>query len=315
MECSIGMTWTYIFRDLCVHLLTAHPFHLTQKRTQNLFSRFAGRNIARHRRAHGWLGRSVFTATSNCRLRASRWSHSPGRPHRIGRSIPSTKRDRVHSDVGRETNQVRPRHSNHIDTLLTLDFFARLPNRITQCDYKNYLKGIEENDIFVAGTLEEKASELQRKFELLLVDEKELNDKACKGESNVHVPFLATKGDLLYPKIVFNYEPSTKHGHANKCETITAHTLPALTLTSVQSTARYFPQNTNIAQYKMSKSLEKRIRLNVKCTYGKWKMKFNIHKIVGMSSAHADFHTRNGLAAQRPRWRLATIGFHRIPST
>lgn len=53
--------------------------------------------------------------------------------------------------------------------------------RIAQCDYKTYLKGIEQNDIFVAGTLEEKASELQRKFEVLITEEKELNDKACKG--------------------------------------------------------------------------------------------------------------------------------------
>lgn len=53
--------------------------------------------------------------------------------------------------------------------------------RIAQDDYKTYLKGIQENSDLVTGTLEEMASELQRKFEALVTDDNEVYEKACKG--------------------------------------------------------------------------------------------------------------------------------------
>lgn len=55
------------------------------------------------------------------------------------------------------------------------------PNRIAQDDYKTYLKGIQDNSDLVSGTIEEMASELQRKFEALIDDDKEVYEKACKG--------------------------------------------------------------------------------------------------------------------------------------
>lgn len=54
--------------------------------------------------------------------------------------------------------------------------------RIAQADYKTYLKGVKENSDLVTGTIEEMASELQRKFEMLVADDQEIYDKACKGE-------------------------------------------------------------------------------------------------------------------------------------
>lgn len=53
--------------------------------------------------------------------------------------------------------------------------------RIAQDDYKTYLKGIHDNSDLVTGTLEEMASELQRKFEVLVTDDKDIYEKACKG--------------------------------------------------------------------------------------------------------------------------------------
>lgn len=53
--------------------------------------------------------------------------------------------------------------------------------RIAQDDYKTYLKGILDNSDLVTGTLEEMASEQQRKFEALVIDDKEIYEKACKG--------------------------------------------------------------------------------------------------------------------------------------
>lgn len=58
-----------------------------------------------------------------------------------------------------------------------IDFFSR----IAQDDYKTYLKGIQDNSELVTGTLEEMASELQRKFESLVADDKEIYERACKG--------------------------------------------------------------------------------------------------------------------------------------
>lgn len=53
--------------------------------------------------------------------------------------------------------------------------------RIAQDDYKIYLKGIHDNSDLVSGTVEEMASELQRKFETLVADDKDIYEKACKG--------------------------------------------------------------------------------------------------------------------------------------
>lgn len=41
---------------------------------------------------------------------------------------------------------------------------------------------MQDNSELVTGTLEEMASELQRKFELLVADDHEIYEKACKGE-------------------------------------------------------------------------------------------------------------------------------------
>lgn len=54
-------------------------------------------------------------------------------------------------------------------------------HRISQYDYKNYLKGIQANSDLLTGTLEEMASELQRKFEALVAEDKDIYEKACKG--------------------------------------------------------------------------------------------------------------------------------------
>lgn len=59
--------------------------------------------------------------------------------------------------------------------------FIRFYFRIAQYDYKAYLKGIPENSDLVTGTIEEMASELQRKFEALVNDDKDIYEKACKG--------------------------------------------------------------------------------------------------------------------------------------
>lgn len=60
-------------------------------------------------------------------------------------------------------------------------FVDLLLHRIAQDDYKTYLKGIQENSDSLTGTLEEMASELQRKFEALVADDHEVYEKACKG--------------------------------------------------------------------------------------------------------------------------------------
>lgn len=59
--------------------------------------------------------------------------------------------------------------------------------RIAQDDYKTYLKGVQDNSELVTGTLEEMASELQRKFESLVADDNEIYEKACKG---AYYPFM-----------------------------------------------------------------------------------------------------------------------------
>lgn len=56
--------------------------------------------------------------------------------------------------------------------------------RIAQYDYKAYLKGIQDNSDLVTGTIEEMASELQRKFESLVADDQDIYEKACKGMYN-----------------------------------------------------------------------------------------------------------------------------------
>lgn len=68
-----------------------------------------------------------------------------------------------------------------------LKFF--LSNRIAQDDYKTYLKGIQDNSDLVSGTVEEMASELQRKFEALVDDDKEVYEKACKGMLSTRLIF------------------------------------------------------------------------------------------------------------------------------
>lgn len=52
-------------------------------------------------------------------------------------------------------------------------------------DFKQYLKGIAQNELIPTGTVEEKASELQRKFEALVKEDKDIYQKACKGKWNV----------------------------------------------------------------------------------------------------------------------------------
>lgn len=59
--------------------------------------------------------------------------------------------------------------------------FSLTFHRIAQDDYKTYLKGILDNNDLVTGTLEEMASELQRKFEAIVADENDIYERACKG--------------------------------------------------------------------------------------------------------------------------------------
>lgn len=54
-------------------------------------------------------------------------------------------------------------------------------NRISQEDSTPYLKGIVRDNVGFA-TVEEHASELQRKFEAVVAEDKEMHDMACKGE-------------------------------------------------------------------------------------------------------------------------------------
>lgn len=54
--------------------------------------------------------------------------------------------------------------------------------RISQDDSNKYLKGVVHVSS-TATTLEESASELQRKFEGLVADDKEMHDRACKGNA------------------------------------------------------------------------------------------------------------------------------------
>lgn len=60
-------------------------------------------------------------------------------------------------------------------------FLFALPYRIAQGDYKDHLKGIKEHSDLVTGTLEEMASDQQRKFEALVANDKCIYEKACKG--------------------------------------------------------------------------------------------------------------------------------------
>ena len=53
--------------------------------------------------------------------------------------------------------------------------------RIAQGDYKDHLKGIKEHSELVTGTLEEMASDQQRKFETLVANDNDIYEKACKG--------------------------------------------------------------------------------------------------------------------------------------
>lgn len=53
--------------------------------------------------------------------------------------------------------------------------------RIAQEDSTKYLKGIAQTN-GIPSTLEESASELQRKFEGIINDDTEMHDRACKGE-------------------------------------------------------------------------------------------------------------------------------------
>lgn len=53
-------------------------------------------------------------------------------------------------------------------------------NRIAQEDSTKYLKGIVQTN-GISSTLEESASELQRKFEGIIHDDTEMHDRACKG--------------------------------------------------------------------------------------------------------------------------------------
>lgn len=70
--------------------------------------------------------------------------------------------------------------------------FARY--RIAQGDYKDHLKGIKEHSDLVTGTIEEMASDQQRKFEALVANDNDIYEKACKGMQN-RTPFV---GHLLY---------------------------------------------------------------------------------------------------------------------
>lgn len=53
-------------------------------------------------------------------------------------------------------------------------------NRISQDDSSKYLKGVVV-ELSTAATVEESASQLQRKFEDIIHEDKEMHDRACKG--------------------------------------------------------------------------------------------------------------------------------------
>lgn len=61
-----------------------------------------------------------------------------------------------------------------------IDFIVS--NRIAQEDSAKYLKGIVQTN-GIPSTLEESASELQRKFEGIIQDDTEMHDRACKGNT------------------------------------------------------------------------------------------------------------------------------------
>lgn len=58
--------------------------------------------------------------------------------------------------------------------------------RISQADMDVYLKALNEADD-EANTVQEAASNLQHKFQELIADDKEMHDKACKGELKVSI--------------------------------------------------------------------------------------------------------------------------------
>lgn len=70
-----------------------------------------------------------------------------------------------------------------------MEFFARpismrlvrFAHSITQDDVQKLLRGIVRPQS-AAHTLEENASELQRRFETIVADDKEMHERACKGE-------------------------------------------------------------------------------------------------------------------------------------
>lgn len=82
-------------------------------------------------------------------------------------------------------------------------FFSSFFCRISQYDYKNYLKGIQANSEFLSGTLEEMASELQRKFETLVVDDKDIYEKACKGMYIVYIVMSVSVACVLFSISLF----------------------------------------------------------------------------------------------------------------
>ncbi|XP_055304759.1 probable ATP-dependent RNA helicase CG8611 [Sitodiplosis mosellana] len=88
--------------------------------------------------------------------------------HRVGRT----------ARAGRSGNAILFLCPNEVEFIRTLES-KRI--RIAQDDYKTYLKGVQDNSELVTGTLEEMASELQRKFESLVADDKEIYEKACKA--------------------------------------------------------------------------------------------------------------------------------------
>ena len=157
-----------------------HSNHHTGKSINRSFS-FAGCHRTRHRCARNRPGRSLLATASHCRIRASRGSHRPCGMFRPFGNVPRTDRNRIHPHVGGQTHSVssaqfgRPVEKSIFNSL-------SFDCRISQGDHKKYLKGVDDGNLFAAGTLEEKASELQRKFEALLAADEELHQSACKGE-------------------------------------------------------------------------------------------------------------------------------------
>lgn len=79
--------------------------------------------------------------------------------------------------------------------------------RIAASDFKQYLKGIEANNLFQTGTLEEKAAHLQRKFENLVADDKSITEKAGKGKRRLKCRRIIVK--------FINHSNKHKHKRTN----------------------------------------------------------------------------------------------------